>query len=154
MKFFFLTYIESSIPAQYSKEYSRHIVLLNKQKKIDFLKFWNPRNPLSFTKFFFHVLILLCTRSIWQQHQGFLASTFPRVPRFNSPFSLCSFSSFFRRLSCPRLGALSYTYKVHEARENGERIKFIKTSETRQRSSYHIPLSSSVISAEKLFHSF
>ena len=34
--FFFLIYIESSIPAPYSKilgEYSRHIVLLNKQKK-------------------------------------------------------------------------------------------------------------------------
>ena len=30
------TYIESSIPAPYSKEYSRHIVLSNKQKKIDF----------------------------------------------------------------------------------------------------------------------
>ena len=38
--------LESSIPAPYSKEYSRHIVLLNKQKKIDFLKFGNPPNPL------------------------------------------------------------------------------------------------------------
>ena len=38
-KIIFLTYIESSIPAPYSKEYSKHIVLLNKQKKIDFLKF-------------------------------------------------------------------------------------------------------------------
>ena len=36
--FFFLTYIESSISSPYSKEYSRHIVLLNEQKKIDFLK--------------------------------------------------------------------------------------------------------------------
>ena len=36
---FFLTYIESSILAPYSKEYSRNIVLLNKQNKIDFLKF-------------------------------------------------------------------------------------------------------------------
>ena len=44
--FFFLPYIESSIPALYSEEYSRHIVLLNKQKKIDFLKFGNPPNPL------------------------------------------------------------------------------------------------------------
>ena len=41
--------MESSIPAPYSKEYSRHIVLLNKQKKIDFLKFWNPPYPLTFT---------------------------------------------------------------------------------------------------------
>ena len=48
--FFFLTYIELSIPAPYSKEYSRHIVLLNKQKKIDFLKFWNPPNPLKMSK--------------------------------------------------------------------------------------------------------
>ena len=45
--FFFLIYIESSIPAPYSKEYSRHIVLFNKQKKNGFLKFWNPPNPLS-----------------------------------------------------------------------------------------------------------
>ena len=37
--FVYLTYIESLIPAPYSKEYSRHIVLLNKQKKIDFFKF-------------------------------------------------------------------------------------------------------------------
>ena len=35
--FSFKTYTESSIPAPYSKEYSRHIVLLNKQRKIDFL---------------------------------------------------------------------------------------------------------------------
>ena len=44
--FFFSTHTESSIPAPYSKEYSRHIVLLSKQKKIDLLKFRNPPNPL------------------------------------------------------------------------------------------------------------
>ena len=31
--FLFLTYIESSILAPYSKEYCKHIVLLNKHKK-------------------------------------------------------------------------------------------------------------------------
>ena len=31
--FFFYTYIESSIPALYSKKYSAHIVLLNEQIK-------------------------------------------------------------------------------------------------------------------------
>ena len=45
--FFFSTYIESSFPEPYSKEHSRHIVLLNKQQKIDFFKFWNPPNPLT-----------------------------------------------------------------------------------------------------------
>ena len=45
MKFFFLTYIESSIPAPYSKEYSRHIVLLDKQKQK--LIFWNFETRLT-----------------------------------------------------------------------------------------------------------
>ena len=43
-KKFFLTYIESSIAAPYSKEYSRHIVLLNRQRK---LIFWNFETHLN-----------------------------------------------------------------------------------------------------------